>query len=140
MRAAVASANVELVRQVIEAHERRDFEAVFAAYDPGIEWHVGRLLPHAPLDFEPVYHGHAGVRRFFRQWLSAWETVSFEYEELIDAGEHVVVFLNQRMRGRTSGMEIDWPDYAQVWTVRGGKIVCSEFFLDRQEALEAAGV
>ena len=32
--------NVGLVQSVIEAHERGDFATVFAAYDPGIEWHL----------------------------------------------------------------------------------------------------
>jgi hypothetical protein len=33
----VSRENVELVQDVIAAHERGDFAAVFAAYDPGIE-------------------------------------------------------------------------------------------------------
>jgi ketosteroid isomerase-like protein len=75
--------NVELVRRVYEAHERGDFAAVFAAYDPEIDWHVPGVTS-AELGFDPVYVGHDGVRTFWRQWLSAWETTSFEYDEFID--------------------------------------------------------
>ena len=74
--------NVELVRRVYEAHDRGDFTAVFAAYDPEIEWHVLRV---AEFGFDPVYVGHDGVRTFWRTWLSAWETTSFEYDEFVDA-------------------------------------------------------
>jgi uncharacterized protein len=131
--------NVELVRRVYEAYERGDFPAVFAAYDPEIEWNVGRVAS-AGLGFDPLYVGHDGVRSFWRQWVSAWETTSFEYEEFIDAGEQVVVLLSQRMRGRTSGIELEWNSYAQVWTVREGKLVRTEFFPTRAEALEAVGL
>jgi ketosteroid isomerase-like protein len=130
--------NVEVVRRVIEAHDRGDFATVLAAYDPGIEWHLARAL--AGFDFEPVYHGHEGVRAFWRQWFAAWETASFKYEEFIDAGDSVVTILSQRMRGRTSGIELEWNSYAQVWTIQDGKIVRVEFFPTRSEALEAAGL
>ena len=131
--------NVELVRKVIEAHERGDFDAVFAAYDPAIEWHIGGLEMPAS-DFEPVYHGHDGVRAFWREWFAAWETASFEYEEFLDAGESVVTILSQRMRGRTSGVELEWSSYGQVWTLREGKVVRVEFFPTRRAAVEAVGL
>jgi ketosteroid isomerase-like protein len=137
---AMSEENVELVRAVIDAHERRDFDAVFAAYDPAIEWHtVGGRAP-AWSDFEPVYRGHEGVRNFWRSWFTAWETADFEYEEFIDAGDRVVTILSQRMRGRTSGIELEWNSYAQVWTVRNDKVVRVEFLPSRAEALEAVGL
>jgi len=131
--------NVELVRRVIEAHDRGDFATVFAAYDPEIEWHVGRLELTAS-GLEPVYHGHDGVRAFWHAWFAAWETASFEYEEFIDAGDSIVTTLSQRLRGRTSGIELEWNSYGQVWTVHDGKIVRVEFFHTRSEALKAAGL
>ena len=115
--------NVELVRRHCEAHARGDFTAVFAAYDPEIEWHVLRV---ADFGFDPVYVGHEGVRTFWRLWLSAWET-TFEYDEFIDSGEHVVVVQSQRMRARTSGIELEWNSYAQLWTIQDGKVVRMEF-------------
>ena len=131
--------NVEVVRSIIAANERRDFDAVFERYDPEIEWHIARVAPPMT-DFEPVYNGHEGVRAFWRTWFAAWETASFEYEEFIDAGDSVVTILSQQMRGRTSGVELEWTSYGQVWTVNDGKIVRVEFFPTRSEALEAAGL
>ena len=131
--------NVELVRRVIEASRRGDMDAVFAAYDPEIEWDISHL-PNPVADFEPLYHGHDGVRQFWRTWADAWETPTFDYEEFIDAGDTVVSILSQRMRGRASGIEQEWLSYGQNWTIRGGKVVRVEFFLNREEALEAAGL
>jgi ketosteroid isomerase-like protein len=131
--------NVEAVRRVIDAHDRGDFATVFAAYDPDIEWHLTPGWATAS-DFEPVYHGHEGVRAFWREWFAAWETASFEYEELIDAGDNVVAILSQHVRGRTSGVELEWNAYGQVWTIRDAKVVRVEFFPTRGEALEAVGL
>ncbi|MDQ3730130.1 MAG: nuclear transport factor 2 family protein [Actinomycetota bacterium] len=131
--------NVEIVRGVIEAHDRGDFDAVFDVYDPAIEWHIG-ALPFTGSDFKPVYYGHEGVRSFWRTWLAAWETASFEYEEFHDAGHHVLTILSQRIRGRTSGVELEWRSYGQVWTISDAKIVRVEFFLARAEAFEAVGL
>ncbi len=33
--------NVQVVRRIVEAHQRGDFATVFAAYDPAIEWRTG---------------------------------------------------------------------------------------------------
>jgi ketosteroid isomerase-like protein len=131
--------NIELVRGVIDAHDRGDFATVFAAYDPEIEWHIERVGPLAP-DSEPVYHGHDGVRAFWRVWFAAWERADFEYEEFIDAGDSVITILSQRVRGRASGVELEWNSYAQVWTVQDGKIVRVEFFPNRVQAIEAVGL
>jgi ketosteroid isomerase-like protein len=138
-RRAMSQENVEAVRRVIEAHDRGDFAMVFAAYDPGIEWHLTQGWAPAS-DFEPVYHGHEGVRTFWRTWFAAWETASFEYEEFIDAGDSVVAILSQRVCGRTSGLELEWNSYGQVWTIRDGKVVRVEFFPTRSDALEAVGL
>jgi ketosteroid isomerase-like protein len=131
--------NVEIVRSVIDAHERGDAEAVFSQYDPEIEWHLSTVFASVS-EFDPVYYGHDGVRTFWRTWFSAWEKASFEYEEFIDAGDSVVTVLSQHVRGRVSGIELDWESYGQIWTVRDSKIIRVEFVHNRDEALEAAGL
>jgi hypothetical protein len=78
---------------------------------------------------EPValQNPSVALRDIWRNWFAAWEMVGFEYEEFIDAGDSVVSILSQRMRGRTSGAVLEWNSYAQVWSVRDGKIVRVEF-------------
>jgi ketosteroid isomerase-like protein len=51
----------------------------------------------------------------------------------------VVVFFNARGRGRGSAVEID-AQWAHVWTFREGKATRVEGFLDRRDALAAAGL
>ena len=128
--------NVEIVRRIYGAAESRDTETIFALYDPAVELDGSRVaLP----GHEMIYRGHAGLREFFRVWHEAWGEVEYDYKELIDAGEHVVAFVDRHARGRTSGVDVAM-QYSLVWTLRGGKAVRVVWYTDRAEALEAAGV
>jgi ketosteroid isomerase-like protein len=86
------------------------------------------------------YHGHDGLRTFFREWYDAWETVESDLEELIDAGERVVSVETTRGRGRASGAAVE-VHQCGIWTIRAGKIIRAEWLdATREEALEAAGL
>jgi ketosteroid isomerase-like protein len=63
----VSEENVELVRAAWDAWERGDTDAVFAFYDPEIVWDQAG---YGATDFANLYHGHDGVRQFFREWLA----------------------------------------------------------------------
>jgi hypothetical protein len=74
-------------------------------WDPEIELDVSE----APaLDLAGTRNGIGAVRQWWREWFAAWETLHFEYE-LVDAGAGcVVMLLDLRMRGRSSGIEVPW--------------------------------
>lgn len=129
---------VEIVRRVYDAGARRDVAAVLALYDPEVEWDISHS-PARELMGRRVYHGHDGLRSFFREWYEAWETVQPDLDELFDAGEHVISAEITRGRGRASGVEVELPHHA-VWTIRNGRIIRVVWFGTREEALEAAGV
>ena len=135
--------NVEVMRRIAE-----DFLGVSEsgwegwitglsdAMDPGIEWDASEF--EAP-DIDGMYHGIEGVQRFWREWFGAWETLTFEYE-LIDAGDRVVMLLDQRMRGRSTGIEIPIAKYAQVVTFRAGLMVHWKLYVSQAAALGAGGL
>ena len=129
--------NVEIVRRVYEAAARRDPATVLALYDPEVELDPSRL--QAVGLFDRVYHGHDGLRSFFREWHEAWEGIEYDYDELIDAGERVISVVTRHGRGRASGAEVEWP-LALVWTIRKGKVIRVVWFPTRADALEAAGL
>jgi ketosteroid isomerase-like protein len=130
--------NVEIVRRVYAAAASRDTDAVLAAYDPEVVWDVSRSRM-ARLVGEGVYWGHDGLRRFFRAYHDAWGDISYEFEELIDAGDKVVSVDIEQARGRASGVDVKVTQYG-VWTVDNGKVVRAAWFSAREEALEAAGL
>ena len=129
--------NVEIVRELLESFDARTHSHAFEVYDPDIEWDASR---HPALDLAGVYRGHEGVREFWRGWLSAWETISFEVVDLVDAGDKVAAVIHQRNRGRATGMEVDVAPYALVFTFQQGKVIRWCIYPDIAEALEAAGL
>ena len=128
--------NMDVVRRVYDAASRRDSAVVLALYDPEVELDNTRL----EVVSGGVYHGHAGLRAFFRQWNEAWESVDYDVEELIDAGgDQVVSVVSRHGRGRSSGVEVAIR-VALLWTIRGGKVTSVIWFPTREDALEAAGI
>jgi ketosteroid isomerase-like protein len=59
--------------------------------------------------------------------------------EYRDLGDRVIAFGHINARGRESGLEIDSPT-GWVFTVRNGRVVKAEGFLNRADTLEAAGL
>jgi len=129
--------NVEIVRRVYEAAASRNGDAVLDLYDPDVELDATRL--GLVSSSEELYHRHEGLRSLFREWHEAWGSIEYSYEELIDAGDQVVSVVTRHARGRASGIEVERP-FALLWTVREGKVARLVWFLDRAEALEAAGL
>jgi SnoaL-like domain len=136
--------NVEMWRASIEdlraCNNEADWEGwlnrVVERWDPAIEWDASA----APLpDIGRTYKGRDAVAQFWRDWLAAWQTTDFEYE-LIDAGEQVVALVNQRMRGRSTGIEVALGEYAQIAEFRDGLMVHWKFYPSRSEALKAVGL
>ena len=128
--------NVELVREAFEKFlaGRSDFGVELL--DPEVEWDASETP--AP-DTSAVYRGVDGVQRYWREWLAAWDTIQFEYE-LVDAGDRVVALVDQRMRGRSTGIEVPLGKYAHVFTFRNGLIVRWRAYRNQAEALEAVGL
>ena len=112
---------------------------VFEHYDPEIEWDARRAGDLS--DIASLYHGHDGVRAYWAAWLAAWQPIDvFDYE-LRASGESVVALIaGQRQRGRLSGIEVEAPPYALVFTLRERRVVRWEFFPDQSEALAATGL
>ena len=75
-----------------------------------------------------------------RRWTEDFEGYTIQREELIDAGDDLVVgIFRQFATGRGSGAAVEL-DYALVYDLQDGQLVRIRAYLDRTEALEAAGL
>ena len=123
--------NVDVVRRAFEASKRHDNNAAFRLYDPEVEIessYDGR-----------VYWGLDGVRAFFRDWLEVWDEISWEVEEWIDGGDHVIALMHLRGRGKMSGVPVERSE-AHLWKLRDARLLRLRVFATKDEALETAGL
>ncbi len=131
--------NVERVRRGYEAFNRGDLADAAKDFDPNIEWRIPFQLPDSPPD--ETYRGPEGVLQFWETWRSAFDDFRLELEEIIDAGDRIIVFAAVHGRGAGSGAEVKTPSFPQVWTFgEDGRPVRVEMFTSRAEALEAVGL
>ena len=86
-----------------------------------------------------VYHGLEGMAKAWREWLGAWTSYRLEAEGFVDGGDKVVALV--RVAARTARDDVLMHHTpGAVYTIRDGKVASIHFYLDRSEALEAAGV
>jgi hypothetical protein len=144
----VSAENVELIRSLLPDSEM-DLVAQFAddaaasrlagtfghVFDPAVEcaFHV---FPGASPN---LYSGPDGLRAGWLDWLSPWASYRTETEELIDAGDSVVVIFRDYARREPGAPEVELRG-AAVWTVRDGRIVRVEHYADRAEGLASVGL
>jgi ketosteroid isomerase-like protein len=136
--------NVELVRSLQPGPDmdlvqliREDTGALLAAI-LGPHVHDDFVARASGLDqFDVV--GIDGLQAAWAEWLAPWESYRTEIEEMIDAGDEVVVLT--RDFGRRPGMDAEiGVRGVAIWTVRDGRVACVTFYADRAEGLAAAGL
>ncbi len=125
--------NVDLVRWAFTSDPTR----FFSLLDEDVEFDARRNaeLPGA----EHTGRGREVVERYGREYWGTWSDYTAEPQEFIDAGDHVVVEVYERGKGKGSGVPFERAHF-QVWTLRDGRLIRWRLFADRAEALEAAGL
>ncbi len=130
----MSRANVELVRKLFERWMRAEWDVFRELVTPDFE-----LVLSAGWFPDPgVYRGPDAALEAWGRFLDAWEEMTPDPQEIIDAGDDVVVLLRIRGRGKASGMEVA-EEVGNVITFRDGQIVRMNL-CHRAEALEAAGL
>ena len=126
--------NEELVRRGWEAFERGDLSGALEAMSPNMVTHVAQPIPVAG-----TYHGREGFLQVTLDWAESYDELVMTGEQFIDAGDKVIVRSLHKSRDAESGVPVE-TDVWYVWTVHAGKAVRVDIFIDRGEALEAAGL
>ena len=128
--------NVEVVKRAVAAVNDRDVESYLACCTADIR------MENPVMAIEGAYEGSDGIRRFFADVLDTGPDFRVTIESLESIGtDRVLGFMRLNMSGRTSGIILgsDMPS-ANLYDFTDGKIKRVRIFLDRQEALEAAGL
>jgi ketosteroid isomerase-like protein len=122
--------NVESLRLALSS----DPAALIALLDDEVEWDYVGAFPEAV-----TYRGPREVGEFLSQWAAGFEDFGFQADEIIDAGDSVVVLLHQWGSGRETGAQVESRTW-QVFDFRSGKIIRCRGYATKPEALASAGL
>jgi uncharacterized protein len=126
--------NVEVVRRAFEAFSRDDWDAFIGMLDPEIEWATtGQFVGGQ------VYRGHAGVREFLDALGGEFDGFHAEPQGFASASDVVVADIRVSGTGKRSGAPVEL-QFTVVASLRSGRVIRVRNFLERQEALKAAGL
>jgi ketosteroid isomerase-like protein len=95
--------NVALVRAGYEAFNRGDVETLLGLFAPEVTWQRREVHPA-----HGTYRGRSEVARDVLGGIrDQFAEITFEPLEIFERGEHIVVRVHQRGRGRSSGAPVE---------------------------------
>ena len=98
------------------------------------EYHAAREDPDSA-----VHRGIDAVRRQFASWLEAYPDLRVEVLDAKANGDKVFLWVRFVGHGAASGIPLEM-ELAHLYTMRDGKAARVVEYMDRKEALEAAGL
>jgi ketosteroid isomerase-like protein len=85
------------------------------------------------------YRGPDGFETWLTDWGEAWSDWDFVVTEVLDENDTVVIIGDVKVKGRSSGIEVERQD-GIVYRLRDGKIARVDYFNTRDETLAAANL
>jgi len=101
----------------------------------GIEIHQSESL----LGTQGSFRGYEGLGQAGREVFAVFREAHYVPQRFVDAGHQVVATLEFRGIGKESGVSVS-ETVAHVWTLKAGRIMAWDVYLDPAEALEAVGL
>jgi len=125
---------VEIVQRAVAALNARDLEGYLTCCTEDLELHT-------PLEaFVGVYEGRDGIKRWLADVEDAAPDFHIDLQDVKAVGSHqVLAFAHLGSTGRASGVPLAG-DSGNVYDLVDGKIRRTRIFLDRADALKAAGL
>ena len=127
----VGREEIARLRQLYEAINSGDLDGIMEGFHDDVEY--------LPFEEPETIHGLDAVRRYFEGWLDTWDPFQVEPTEFLIRGDHVVAGEAFKGRGKGSGVEVAMQSWS-VSLLRDDQVVRRDEFLDRAEALQAAGL
>ena len=123
--------NAELTRSGFEHWNARRFERVLEVFHEDAVWD---MTPFGVPDMA-AFHGHAGLRRFFEEWLQAFPDSTIEIESVEEQGDWTLSVVLQLVSGGVGGTPVPFR-YGGVGHWRDGRLD----FVENHPDLERARV
>jgi ketosteroid isomerase-like protein len=129
--------NAEILRTVFERMNREGVSGAVPFFGSSVEWHTDPRVP------EPgVYKGPEAVRSYLEGLYQALGDVKLEVNRTEPLDDETVFAQVTAYAGTTIGSEreVTLLDWCFIATFADGKFTRLRSFLDREEAVEAAGL
>jgi uncharacterized protein len=130
----VSQENVDVIQRIYAVWAKEGSPIPSGLLDPEVEW------VNPP---DAIERGtHRGIEAFAGAAdavSDTFEGVGVDIDEMLDAGDEVVVLATLHGRGRGSGADVERRQ-GYVWTLRDGKVVRFQWFNHPDDALTAAGI
>lgn len=120
--------NAAHLKTLYEAFGRGDVPAVVAAMSPDIHWYEAESNPYMPTG-EAFVGPNAIVEKLFMRLGSEWEGFTIHPKIFHDAGDTVIVEARYNGKYKATGRILDC-QACHVWTVKGGKLVRFQQYVD----------
>jgi ketosteroid isomerase-like protein len=127
--------NVEIVREIYSETAAGRLTTCLHLFHPDVEF--SRL--GGSVGLEGTWRGVEAMARAISEWALTFDQLRVQAERFIEAGDAVVVFTRQTGKAKASGVSIDG-EFADVMTLREGRVVRLDSYRDRAEALDAVGL
>jgi ketosteroid isomerase-like protein len=120
---------VELVRGILEAAGREDWDAILAHYAPDATWETQSM---------GTFEGPSAIRGFWQDWWSSYERLQIDVADIRDMG-HGVVLAAFYFKGPPKGTTVEaQSQIALVYQWESGVIVRVSTYFDFDVGREAA--
>lgn len=130
----MAEDNVGRIRGLYDAFAKGDVPAVLGAMDPGIVWNEAENFPYA--DRNPYVGPAAVLEGVFARLGGEWDGFAAVPQAFHDAGDTVVATGRYGGAYKRTGRPIH-AQFVHVWTLRGGKIVAFQQYVDTLQVAKA---
>jgi ketosteroid isomerase-like protein len=126
--------NVKFVLDGYARFNAGEKEAGLWFYSPDAEYRAAREDPDSA-----IHRGIDAITRQFQGWLDAYPDLTVEPLEAKASGDQVFLWVRFSGHGAESGIPMEM-ELAHLITIREGRATHTVEYMDRAEALEAAGL
>ena len=136
---AMSQKNVEIVKRtydgINDAYKTGDYlQPIEEVCHPDVVLRTSGMFPESG-----EYHGYAGLREFTSSQAEAFEQMSVQPAEFVDAGDQILVPVRFGGKARHAGIETTF-SVTHVWPIHDGKVSRLDMYRSRADALKAAGL
>ena len=123
----MSAENVAVIKGIYDAFGAGDVAGVLGAMSPDIVWYEAENFPYA--DRNPYVGPQAVAEGVFGRCMIEWDGFNVQMTDLIDGGDRVVALGRYGGAYKASGGAMN-PQAAHVWTLKDGKAVAFQQYID----------